>query len=88
MDAPVIPLFRRRAARRRHRHRGATRSLEDLGSDRVFWSTDRAIVSLGASVPDALVEPVEDSDLDSMLMITPHEDQAVHGTTRLLPPYL
>jgi SulP family sulfate permease len=50
--------------------------LDDLGSRQVFWSTDRAILSLGAAVPDAPKESVEEDDMDSTLVITPHEDQA------------
>lgn len=53
--------------------------LEDLGRDKVFWSTDRAILSLGAPLPDALQATTElqpqSPELDSTLVITPHEDR-------------
>jgi hypothetical protein len=47
-----------------------------LGSDRVFWSADLAILSRGASVQPAVNAQEPFDDLDETLALTPHEDQA------------
>jgi SulP family sulfate permease len=53
--------------------------MDELGRERVFWSTDRAILSLGAPLPkpvEATTELApEGPELDSTLVITPHEDR-------------
>lgn len=53
--------------------------LAEIGRDRLFWSTDRAILSLGAPLPDAAAttEMVPESpELDETLEITPHQDRS------------
>ncbi len=53
--------------------------LDELGRERVFWSTDRAILSLGAPLPKTVETTTEltpeGPQLDSTLVITPHEDR-------------
>jgi SulP family sulfate permease len=57
-----------------------TGMLGQLGSDRVFWSTDRAITALGQPVPSAAPEELlPPSGLDAGLMLTPHEDRFDEG---------
>ncbi|MEZ4517944.1 MAG: hypothetical protein R3C44_14380 [Chloroflexota bacterium] len=52
--------------------------LDEIGRDRVFWSADRAILSLGADLPSDGPEPLESGEdtLDETLAVTPHEDRA------------
>ncbi|MFN8481927.1 MAG: SulP family inorganic anion transporter [Anaerolineae bacterium] len=50
--------------------------LDEIGSERVFWSADRAILSLGALLPSEPVITSEEEDMDTTLMVTPHEDRA------------
>ncbi|HMQ53597.1 MAG TPA: SulP family inorganic anion transporter [Anaerolineae bacterium] len=51
--------------------------LEELGEERVFWSADQAILSLGATWPSTPVQlPGDLETIDPTLIITPHEDQA------------
>lgn len=56
--------------------------LDEVGDERVFWSADRAILSLGVDLPDEQPEPVvyEEGSLDETLAVMPHEsrtDQAL-----------
>ena len=55
--------------------------LEEVTRQRLFWSTDRAILSLGSSLPSTediqVIEPGQAGmpDMTSTLEITPHEDR-------------
>jgi len=49
--------------------------LDQISPASVFWSTDRAILSLHAQPLDAPVSPPESPELDSTLIVTPHEDR-------------
>ncbi|NUQ39006.1 MAG: SulP family inorganic anion transporter [Caldilineales bacterium] len=53
--------------------------LQELGEQRLFWSADQAIRSLGMSLPQPAPEPAPLDTIDSTLVITPHEDRAVRG---------
>jgi SulP family sulfate permease len=50
--------------------------LDEVGSERVFWSADRAIRSLGATAPTPVQATLGPEDMDTTLMLTPHADQA------------
>lgn len=49
--------------------------LDEFGRERVFWSADRAILSLGAALPDEapIVLELGETGFDDTLMVTPHE---------------
>lgn len=57
---------------------GRTGFLAEIGADRIFWSSDKAILSLGARPPDAEGEAVEEAGapLVSTLVLTPHKDRS------------
>lgn len=50
--------------------------LNELGEQRLFWSADQAILSLGVSMPPVQIDTTASEDMDSTLILTPHEDQA------------
>lgn len=51
--------------------------LRDLGSENIFWSSDRAILSLGLELPDGPAEETEHTTvLDNALTLTPHEERS------------
>lgn len=50
--------------------------LEKIGKERVFWSADRAILSLGAALPRTATEPAAGTTIDSTPVIHPHKDRA------------
>jgi len=51
--------------------------LGEIGGERVFWSADRAIRSLGVlRSPEPSLTPEAVDDIDRTLVITPHEDRA------------
>lgn len=49
--------------------------LEEVGRERLFWSADRAILSLKAPLPQEPPAAPEAEGLDASLLITPHEDR-------------
>lgn len=49
--------------------------VDTIGRERLFWSADRAILSLGAELPPAEVEAEPGGNFDATLVITPHEDR-------------
>ncbi|MFN8499750.1 MAG: SulP family inorganic anion transporter [Anaerolineae bacterium] len=49
--------------------------LDEIGSEHVFWSADRAILSLGVPLPSEPSMTVEEEDIDATLIVTPHEDR-------------
>jgi SulP family sulfate permease len=49
---------------------------DQVTPERIFWSADRAILSLGASLPAEPVEAAPPVNLTPTLIITPHEDRA------------
>ena len=46
-----------------------------IGPARIFWSADRAILSLGADLPPVAADAEPSGDFDATLVITPHEDR-------------
>ncbi|MCO6452239.1 MAG: SulP family inorganic anion transporter [Caldilineales bacterium] len=53
--------------------------LDELGAQRLFWSADQAILSLGVSLPAAPETRPDDDEFDATLIITPHEDRAMQN---------
>jgi hypothetical protein len=51
------------------------RFLQEIGESKIFWTADRAILSLGHRLPEppALVTPEE--DFTETLVLTPHADR-------------
>ena len=47
-----------------------------VGRECIFWSADRAILSLGAELPPLATEAEEGDDLDETLILTPHADRS------------
>jgi sulfate permease, SulP family len=52
--------------------------LQEMGADRVFWSADRAILSLGADLPQVTIDPPESGEmgLDGTLEVPIGEERA------------
>jgi hypothetical protein len=50
--------------------------LDEVGNERIFWSADRAILSLGGDLPAAPKDAPEEDNLDSTLVVTPHEERS------------
>jgi hypothetical protein len=50
--------------------------LDEVGNERIFWSADRAILSLGGDPPAAPKDAPEEDNLDSTLVVTPHEERS------------
>jgi SulP family sulfate permease len=54
------------------------RFIEQIGRERIFWSADRAILSLGAPLPDdAPVQADGETTLDSGQEVMPHVERSV-----------
>ncbi len=49
--------------------------LDEIGHERLFWSTDRAILSLHADLPGEPDLDAPGSDFQETLALTPHEDR-------------
>lgn len=50
--------------------------LEELGSERLFWSADRAILAIGATLEPPRLDPAPAEALPADQAITPHSDRA------------
>lgn len=50
--------------------------LDDLGTDRVFWSADQAILSLGGVPAEPSAEPEPEEAMEDTLALLPYEDLA------------
>ena len=53
--------------------------LDELGAQRLFWSADQAILSLGSACPPPPRCCPEGDEFDATLIITPHEDRAMQN---------
>ena len=52
--------------------------VEEIGRERIFWSADRAILSLGALLPnEAPVQTEGETTLDSGQEVLPHERRTI-----------
>lgn len=54
--------------------------LEELGEGKLFWTADRAILSLGVALPERPTIEAPAEDLAATLVVTPHSDRAVEGS--------
>ncbi|MFZ6027357.1 MAG: SulP family inorganic anion transporter [Chloroflexota bacterium] len=55
---------------------GRSGLLDELGRERIHWSADRAILSLGISLPEGTGEIQEIEDMAQTLVVVSHEERA------------